>query len=315
MALWLQRPLSNDLASASTSEAIQDFITDCRLRNLSPASIEWYQNRLKRAFGPFVDLPLGQVGLQALRAHIGGTLDIVSPATVNAYLRAAKAFLNWAIEAGYDVNVMPSRLPRVKEPKRLPPVLGVEQMTALLSQPDTSRFAGLRDFTMILVALDTGVRVGELTGMEVGDISGDVVRVVGKGDKQRQVALSAPAARALRRYLRSRHETLKDAGALTTVLFPSRYGGRLSRKQVQERLADYARKAAIEGVRVSPHTLRYTFATHFLRNGGSIVALQQILGHTTLTMSRHYASVADTDAFEQSIRFSPVAAMKYRKGP
>lgn len=252
---------------------------------------------------------LSQVTLQALKAHIGSTLDTVSPATVNAYIRASKAFLNWAIEAGYDVQILPNRLPRIKEPKRLPPVLSMEQISALLAQPDTKRFVGLRDFTMMLVALDTGVRVGELVGLQVNDISGEILRVIGKGDKQRQVALSAPASQTLRRYLRVRHEVLEDAETSTSSVFPSRYGRRLSRKQVHERLALYAKLAGIEGVRVSPHSLRFSFATHFLRAGGSIVALQQILGHTTLAMSRHYAFVADADAFEASIRFSPIAQM------
>jgi len=123
------------------------------------------------------------------------------------------------------------------------------------------------------------------------------------------LALSLPGQKAMRRYLRARELVLQQADLATPWLFVSREGGGMGRRTVNQWMRRYAAEAGIEGVRVSPHTLRYCYATLFLKNGGSITNLQQILGHTTLTMSRRYASIADEDAFEDSMKCSPIATL------
>ena len=309
MVAILDQPASDAPVHAPTREVIHAFLADCRLRNLSARSLEWYDARLQRLFLGLMDDDISTITIPTIRTQIADMIDRLAPATVNGYLRTARAFFNWALDEGYDVRLRPRKLPRLKEPKKVPPVLSIEQIRALLAQPDKTRFVGLRDFTMMMVAIDTGIRLSEIIGLAVFDFDGELLRVSGKGNKERLVALSAAAVGALRRYLHSRQQALAKAGVDTAALFPSRQGRRLDRKMVYDIVNTHAKNAGIEGVRVSPHTLRYTFATHFLRNGGGIVNLQQILGHTTLTMSRHYALVADEDAFAASRQMSPIALL------
>jgi integrase/recombinase XerD len=232
---------------------------------------------------------------------------------VNGYIRSLKAFLNWADREGYELSIDARKVSRLKEPQRVPPTLTAEQIAAILAAPNKRTFVGLRDFTLMALMLDTGVRLGEVRGLAVADVSIPFVQVVGKGDKQRTVAMSPVMQGHLRKWLRAREATLAKAGLNTPVLFPSRTGGALGPKGVHGLIRKAAKAAGIEGVRVSPHTFRYTYATCFLRNGGNIVSLQQVLGHTTLAMSRRYAAMVDEDAFEESMRCSPLAAAGGRR--
>ena len=295
---------------ALVSEVLGDFLADCRMRNLSARTVEWYSDTLCRLLGPLLDLPLASVGLAEIRASLSRLLDGRSPATVNGFVRAVKAFLNWATKEEFLVRADPRRIARLKEPQRIPPTLTVEQIKAILSAPKRNTFLGLRDHTCMALMLDTGVRLGEVRGLLATDVSIPFAKVRGKGDKERTVALSPPMQSHMRRYLRARQVALTQADVETPYLFPSRMGAQLSAKRVHELVVGYARKAGLEGLRVSPHVFRYTFATHFLRNGGSIVALQQILGHTTLAMSRRYAAIFDADVWESSMALSPLVGLR-----
>jgi integrase/recombinase XerD len=299
-------------ATALVGDVLEEFLTDCRLRNLSPRTVAWYRDSLRVALAPVIGVPLSTVTAAAVRESLASLMDGRAATTVNGFVRAVKSFLNWAANGEYLVQVDPRRIARLKEPKRIPPTLTAEQVQAILSVPDKRSFLGLRDHTCMALMLDTGVRVGEAQGLTPEDVSIPFVKVRGKGDKERTVALSAPMQTHLRKYLRAREAALTRARQETPFLFPSRTGRRLDRRSVQEAIKRYAQAAGIEGVRVSPHTFRYTYATHFLRNGGSIVSLQQVMGHTTLAMSRRYAAMVDEDAFEESMRCSPLAAVRGR---
>jgi len=261
------------------------------------------------------DRPLSSVTVADARQCLAGLQGDRAPSTVNGYIRSLKAFLNWADREGYELSIDARKVSRLKEPQRVPPTLTAEQIASMLAAPSERTFLGLRDFTMMALMLDSGIRLGEVRGLEVGDVSIPFVQVVGKGNKQRTVAMSPAMQGHLRRWLRAREATLAKAGVKTPVLFPSRTGGALGPKGVHGLIRKAAQAAGIERVRVSPHTMRYTFATHFLRNGGSIVSLQQVMGHTTLAMSRRYAAMVDEDAFEESMRCSPLAAVRRHLSP
>jgi integrase/recombinase XerD len=295
-----------EVADLTVEEALREFLVDCRIRNLSEQSLEFYKRRLGEFFEPWVGRRLVEVTRHELKARIAEYLDRYSPATVNGYIRCAKALLNWALREEYDVAVDPKVLRRLKESKRVMPHLSDSgQIAALLAQPDRSRFIGLRDYVMLMVMLDTGIRLGELVGLDADDVRGAYLLVRGKGRKERMVALSAPTEKAMMRYLRARARLdLRDSS-----LVPSVHRRRIAKRSVSQLVKEYGERAALTDINLSPHKLRYTFATHFLRNGGSIVSLQQVLGHTTLAMSRHYAQMVDEDAFEETRTLSPVAAM------
>jgi site-specific recombinase XerD len=292
----------------SVEEAVREFLTDCRLRRRSGETIAFYERRLTRFLAPWWEKPLAALTRDGIRSALTEYVERYSPATANGYIRCIKALLNWARREDYDA-VDPHFLQKVKEPQRIMPHISEpEEIEALLAQPDAATLLGLRDRALLLVMLDTGIRLSEVVGLDVDDVRQDHLVVRGKGDKERRVALSDIAQKEMGRYVRAR----RRAGASHPCLFPSRQGSRIHRRTVGQLIARYAEAAGLGGLRISPHALRRTFATHFVRNGGDIVRLQMALGHTSIAMARHYAQVVDADAFEQVRQYSPVAALSHR---
>lgn len=296
----------------TVGDVIEDFLADRQLRNLSPQTLWWYRYRLQGLLGDMHNVPLASLTLPDVKSRLATLAVGRRPTTVNGYVRTVKAMLYWASDEDLPVQFPPRRLHPLKEPQRVLPILAVEQIKALLAQPDQSRFLGLRNYTMMLLMLDTGCRIGETVGLRVGDVTLPLIRVFGKGSKERMLAPSIPMQTAMRRYLRARELVLLRADADTPWLFVSREGGGMGRRTVNQWMKRYGTRAGIHDVRVSPHTLRYCYATLFLRNGGSVTNLMKILGHTTITMSLRYSSIADEDAFADSMKYSPIANLSKR---
>jgi integrase/recombinase XerD len=288
----------------SLEQALADFMASRRLANLSPRTVTWYEEQFHRVWNGAHSLPLSDVTLPLIRERLAVLSQQVKPTTVNCFIRALRALFNWLQEEEYTLAFDPRKLKSLKTEKHLPPVFTSDQLTALLSQPNGT-WTGKRDHCLMALLLDTGIRVSEATGLKEDDVdtAAGVIVVLGKGRKQRTLALSLPMRRILRRWLATKRRVPSP------WLFPTQTGEGLSRRTVEARLKRYGRQASIEGVRVSPHTFRSTFATHFCRQGGSIVHLQTILGHTTLEMSRRYAVAVDEDAFESSRMLSPLNAV------
>jgi integrase/recombinase XerD len=175
---------------------------------------------------------------------------------------------------------------------RLPKTLSSEDVESLLGQPDRSAPLGLRDKAMLELLYATGLRVSELVGLRLQDVNlerGFLV-VVGKGSKERAVPLGDVAAVALREYLdAARPLLLKGAG--TDALFVSSRRRQITRQMFWARIKHYVRKAGITQ-RVSPHTLRHSFATHLLDNGADLRAVQAMLGHSDISTTQIYTHVS-----------------------
>lgn len=291
----------------TVARAFEEFIIDRRLRNLTPDSIEWYRKCYRRALIQFSDRLLSEVTTADIKGLIAQMLDRgLSAGTINGTLQTIKAFLNWALDEDIRIGAEPRRIKPLKRAQTVPKLLTDQQIRALLAAPDLSTFWGRRDRMILLTFLDTACRVSELCGMDVADVTIPLVRVLGKGRKERLLALSPPVQREMLRYLRIRGSLFGEDGPL----FPSRkHTLRLGRNRVGRMVVGYARQAGIEGMKVTPHAFRRQYASAFLKGGGSIVHLQQILGHADITMSRRYSAVFDADCFEASMNLSPVAGI------
>jgi integrase/recombinase XerD len=256
-------------------------------------------------------MPLPELTISVFRERVAARISEVRPTTVNHHIRAFKAFMRWLAEEEYPIALDPRKIKPLKIEFRLPPALTSEQIASILAQPNLNTWTGRRDYCLLCLLMDTGIRVAECLGLSMQQVNeGEAtVAVIGKGDKQRVVALSLPMGKVLRRWIRSRERLCAEMGWESELVFLSRSGEGLRYRALARRIHDYGVAAGIQGVRVSAHTFRSTFATHFCRQGGSIVHLQTILGHTTLEMSRRYAAVTDQDAFEASRRFSPLVAV------
>lgn len=193
-----------------------------------------------------------------------------------------------AIEADPTLRVRAPKLPR-----RLPKSLSEKQVEALLDAPDTATTRGLRDRAMLETLYATGLRVSELVGLKLGQVSFDagIVRVLGKGSKERLVPLGEEAVAWLTRYLATARVELLGAGRSDAVFITARRGP-LTRQAFWQLIKRYALKAAIAPAALSPHTLRHAFATHLLNHGADLRVVQMLLGHADITTTTIYTHVA-----------------------
>lgn len=299
----------------AVKDAVRFFLQDCSIRNLSEQTITWYGIKLKVFLDKVTegfegqlkpvktpeDISLGHIKLFTLAYRKEGWAD----STINGALRSVRAFLNYCHAEGLIREDVGAKVKIIKESQKIIETFSDEQLKKLLKQPDLATFVGLRDFTMILLLLDTGVRVSELIGMDVQGVNWleGLILVDGKGNKQRHVPVQVTALKQLQKYVNIRGEVNSPA------LFVTLENTRISRRQVQERLKIYGRMAGIENIRCSPHTIRHTFAKKYIQNEGDPFTLQKILGHTDLTMTRRYVNMFDTDIREAHRKFSPVEGL------
>jgi len=180
----------------------------------------------------------------------------------------------------------------------IPEVLTVEEVSRLLVMPDSQTAIGVRDRAIFMVMYASGLRVSELCGLNLRDISDDQVRVRGKGNKERVIPIAPAAVAAVDEYL-TRFRTQGDG-----PLFLSSHGKRMDRVALWERVKFYGKKAGIQKV-ISPHTLRHSFATHLLENGADLRVIQEMLGHSNIATTDRYTHISKKHLHEAFERFHP----------
>jgi len=175
----------------------------------------------------------------------------------------------------------------------LPKSLSEEQVEKLLAAPDVAAPLGLRDRAMLETLYATGLRVSELVGLTLSQVSltQGVVRVIGKGDKERLVPLGEEAVAWINRYLAEGRPRLVKRRS-TDAVFATARGGSMTRQAFWHNLKQHARTAGIEPKKLSPHTLRHAFATHLLNHGADLRVVQMLLGHSDLSTTQIYTHVA-----------------------
>ena len=185
------------------------------------------------------------------------------------------------------------RIKSPKLPRRLPKAVSEQQVEALLGAPDVDTTLGLRDRAMLETLYATGLRVSELVGLKRSQLGFDtgVVRVLGKGNKERLVPLGEEAIAWLKRYLASARPLLAK-NAKTDAVFVTARRAPLTRQAFWQSIKRYAVKADISTTKLSPHTLRHAFATHLLNHGADLRVVQLLLGHADITTTTIYTHVA-----------------------
>ncbi len=205
---------------------------------------------------------------------------------------AARGLHRFAVREGWASHD-PARDVRPPAPaRRLPKAITVEQVGALLDAPDPATPLGLRDRALLELLYGTGARISEAVGLAVDDLDrGEgLVRLDGKGGKQRIVPVGSFAARAVEAYLVRARPLLAAAGKGTPALLLNARGGRLSRQSAWTVLQAAVARAGLT-VEVSPHTLRHSFATHLLDGGADVRVVQELLGHASVTTTQIYTLV------------------------
>ena len=210
--------------------------------------------------------------------------------TVARKISSLRGFYAYATRRhGFDVNPFDAvRRPGVES--RLPGVMDVDGVYHFLESLSGSGWMECRNLAMFELLYSCGLRIGELTGIDVLDIDFDKaqVRVLGKGSKERIVPIGTKAVHALQRYLRQRAEVAEKGEA---AVFLNRYGRRITPRSVQRHMKNLLLAAGLSGAS-TPHSLRHSFATHLLDNGADLRAIQELLGHVSLSTTQKYTHVS-----------------------
>jgi integrase/recombinase XerD len=270
-ALWLQEGLS-----ANTLEAYR--------RDLEGLE-RWISKRgtalASASRADLLDYLSGNVGKGA------------SPRTTARLLSSLRRFYGYLVREE-KIKTDPTALidsPKLGRP--LPKSLSEAQVEKLLESPDVAKPLGLRDRAMLETLYATGLRVSELVGLTLSQVSltQGVVRVIGKGDKERLVPLGEEAISWISRYLAEGRPKLVKSRS-TDALFTTARGGPMTRQAFWHNLKGHTRKAGIDAKKLSPHTLRHAFATHLLNHGADLRVVQMLLGHADLSTTQIYTHVA-----------------------
>jgi integrase/recombinase XerD len=221
------------------------------------------------------------------------TAQRYSPRSNARLLSALRAFFAWQVRRGERRDDPTALLDPPRLPRSLPKALAESQIEALLATPDVETDTGLRDRAMLELMYACGLRVSELANLPSTAINlrQGVLRVTGKGSRERLVPLGEEAQHWLERYLAGARPRLA-AGRSLAPLFLEPDGDAPSRQQLWQRVKRYAAAAGIDPARISPHGLRHSFATHLLNHGADLRALQMLLGHSSLSTTQIYTLVA-----------------------
>jgi site-specific recombinase XerD len=318
--------LRRERMEATVSELIERFLITKQTENCTAKTIDWYRQMLGR-FARFVgeDTRMSSLGLDDARRFVtslqaqqnryenhniaqvkeGG----LSPYTISCYVRPLKTFSRWLVIEGYCRIDPFDRLKKPKLPQPMIEVLTNDEVKEMLSAINPNTFTGSRLYTMILLLLDTGIRASELTGLQVenADLTNGAIKVLGKGRKERIVYFGAVTKKAMLRYFTSfRPESISDKFFLTTDGRELTYN---SLKLIIQRLAE---RSGIQ--RLHLHLLRHTFAVNYLLNGGDLMTLRLMLGHTTISTTQIYLNLSSAQVQLQHNRFSPVDRLGITSG-
>jgi site-specific recombinase XerD len=280
-------------------------------RNFSPLTIALYKREIEE-FGAFLRsqglAAWGQAGRTVARKYLA-MLGAQGYAKASMARRVAElhSFYRFMLREGLLSENPLAALKAPKAEKRLPEFLTVQETVALLGIPDVATPLGLRDRAILEMLYASGMRVSELIGLKLGDVTpsqGEAL-VWGKGAKERIVLVGRPALRALEAYLRDGRPQLLGKKQSNSI-FLNRLGQTFSVRGVQ-RLLDDASHAAGLTRSITPHTLRHTFATHLLDGGADLRMTQELLGHASVTTTQIYTHVTQAHARRVYLNTHPLA--------
>lgn len=262
-------------------------------RNASPLTIKSYREDLT-SLAEYLEEALGaspqphQVSPLDLRGYVSALHEAgYARSSVSRRLASMRSFFRFAQREGMVDNnpAKPLRNPRPE--RKLPHFLSTDEIGKLLSSPPTGDWSGLRDRSILETMYSAGLRVSELVAINLGDLSFDdgLVRVRGKGKRERLAPLGSFAIKAIEDWKRERARLIKRKDNGDAPLFLNKFGDRITTRSVARMLEKYLKLTGLD-LRTSPHTLRHSFATHLLDRGADIRSVQELLGHKSLVTTQ-----------------------------
>lgn len=316
----------------SLEQLIDNFLMCCMTEGKSQKTIDFYSHNLLRFYrflkAQKLSALLGEIDVAQARKFIFYLQNNairwedhpritdnqgLSPFSVQGYVRAIKAFWSWLFNEGFITTNTMSALKIPKAPKKVVNTFTQEQIRSMMKSINQKSARGFRNYLIVLIFLDTGIRLSELAGLKIDniDFGQNHFLVRGKGDKERLVPFGNRVRQALWQYVR--HFRPEPRMNDTDQLLLTSSGCPLKPRSIETIINRLGRRAAVSGVRCSPHTFRHTFAKNYLLLGGDVFSLQSILGHSSLEVVKLYINLAVSDVSEQHRRFSPVDNIGYKK--
>jgi site-specific recombinase XerD len=311
---------------------VEYYLLCCPLEGKSLQTIRWYRQKLGyfshylRTRGRSMDIAsIDHREIRSFLSHLQTQVhadennprrptrdDSLSMETVHGYFRALHAFFSWAVRERLltDNPMRDLRAPKV--PRHLMPYFTVEEIVRLLNTAQGNDATSQRTYATLILLFDTGIRASELTGLKVSDVNltQGYLKVIGKGNKERVVPIGRQCQRVLHRYISQYRPDPALAG--TDNVFLTIQGYPLRPDYLYRIMVNACRQSGIQIKRPGPHTCRHTFARNFLSNGGNLLVLQRILGHTSLEMVRRYVNLQTDDLVAQQARYSPIDTLLAR---
>ena len=279
-------------------DSIESFmLTLEKERNFSLHTIKAYKNDLNR-FNYFLNNILSRKKLKKInrndiRKFLAEEYDNgYSSKTVARRLATIKSYFKYLVKTELIQENISIHINSPKVSKKLPNFVDKNLIDTLMNTPSLDTHIGIRDRAVLELFYSTGMRLSELVNMNIGDfeINKKLIRVIGKGNKERMIPYGRTAESAIKNYLKIRNISLKPAFA-NKPLFVNSSEKRISKRTIQRRMNNYIKLVA-DGKRIGPHLLRHTFATHLLDNGADIRAVKDLLGHSSLSSTQIYTHVS-----------------------
>lgn len=312
-------------ASAPLAELAASFLTDLEeRRGASPHTVRSYRSDLADFLGyldavsaddtaeaePAAPPTADSVDIALLRSYLASLHERgLGRTTAARKLAALRSFYRYLGRIGAVERDAARAVRAPKTPRRIPQRLELGEVEELLHAPDPATARGKRDLAILELLYGTGVRVSELVGLDLTDLQRNsrILRVLGKGGKERVVPFGEVAADALGDYLSARGELAAGDGAASEAVFLNARGGRLTDRSVRTIVRRYLGEAGIAHLagKATPHTLRHAFATHLLDRGADLRAIQELLGHASLATTQKYTQVSTARLFEVYAKSHP----------
>ena len=280
--------------------AIESFIEYLRVeRNASDLTIKSYEEDLIALVLYFEEtegreVELSEVTTLELRRFVAELQQAgYAKSTISRKLACLRSFLRFAVREGWVEANIAKPLRTQRAGRKLPHFLSAEEIARLLESPPSTSASGVRDRAILETMYSAGLRVSELVGLSIEDIdfSAGLVRVRGKGRKERLSPLGSYAQKAIKNWLSQREPNPKATKEHASAVFLNRFGNRLTSRSVGRMLEKYLKQCGLDQ-RTSPHTLRHSFATHLLDRGADIRSVQELLGHKSLITTQIYTHVS-----------------------
>jgi site-specific recombinase XerD len=284
----------------SPCQILENYLLNCEVEDLSPVTIESYHYKLK----PFISSikKISDVTPNHIRLLLKDIKQRVSPITLNAHYRALNTFFNWLVTENLLGASPMSNIKAPKIPYQSRKGFNKQDIQNLIIVTSGSRFVDIRNRAIILLLLDTGIRLNELVNIQLRDINSKLesIRIMGKGSKERYVRIGKQARRALLKYLVHRRDTCP-------YLWITQLREAMKREGMRITIRRLCKWAEIRNVKYGAHTFRHTAAKCYLRNGGDVFTLKMMLGHSTLQMTEQYLRDLEfEDMARVHIKASPV---------